>query len=123
MNRSLLLMLLPFAAIGTPAVAAPEAPVPTLASEVSIEPDPTADDLYLCTAVLRDLENDEVLAAPTVRFRAGESATVVSELPSGWRFEVEVEVDAAGGSAGWSSELRDGDEVLSRQSGAVRLAD
>lgn len=118
LTSSLVLLLV---VLGSPGLVAQELSPPPLGSEIVIEPDPSGDG-YLCRSELRDLETEELLAAPVLRFRAGEPASVRSELPSGVTYELEVEVDAAGESARWSSQLRMGEKTVGQQSGVVRLS-
>ena len=121
MRRSTFVVAVVLFVLAPLALVAQQAASPALGTEIVVEPDPSGDDLYLCRMVLRDLDSDEVLSAPTVRFRAGEPASVSSQLPSGAVFELEVEVDAAGETGRWSSEVRLDQRVVSRQSGSLRL--
>ena len=90
-------------------------------TEMSLAPDGETEGAWRCRVILTDLGSDEVLSVPTIRFEAGEEATVTSEIRPGMLFEFRIEVDDVGRSANWSSQIRVDDQILSSGSGTVQL--
>ena len=75
------------------------APLPLqLGVEVSI--DPAGDGTYVCVAKVSDLDSGEVLAAPTLRFRSGEEASLaIGPIGGADLLKIQVVADENEGSA------------------------
>ena len=90
---------------------------PPLQLGVEASIDPAGDGTYVCVAKVSDLENGEVVAAPTLRFRSGEEATVVVGTEDGaTQLKIQVVADENEGSARFElSVVRDGTEKTIQQ--------
>ena len=91
-------------------------------TELEVRPDGSAEGIWFCRFLLRDLTTDEVLLVPSIVFPEGESAQVMSSLPDGTEFELEVRVEEGGKTASWTTEVRHEGRLLSAQKGSVQLA-
>ena len=96
-------------ALALPLLAADPA-LQQLGVEVSI--DPAGDGMYVCVAKVFDLDSGEVLAAPTLRFRSGEEASVaIGPIGGVDQLKIQVVADENEGSARFKlSVVRDGTE-------------
>lgn len=69
-----------------------------LGVEASI--DPAGDGTYVCVVKVSDLDSSEVLAAPTLRFRSGEEASVaIGPIGGADLLKIQVVADENEGSA------------------------
>jgi hypothetical protein len=93
---------------------------PTLYStEVSIEP--AGETTFLLRAVVKDASSGEVLAGPSVKMPAGETANAESTLPEGGTVQLTATVESGKRSAKYSVVVKQGDHVLSQHSAKVAL--
>jgi type II secretory pathway component HofQ len=83
-------------------------------------------DVYAVTAVISDLNSGKVLAQPKLITHAGAPARIeVGEkgAPGAVMVDVEVTVASSGSTAGYTSEIRDNDKVVSSQLLTLAVSD
>lgn len=97
----------------------PQSAANSFAFDVVLEP--LDGGIYRCSAVVVDLETDQVVAAPTITFRRGEDATVQSGAPGGLMIEATVAVNDDESRALYSTVIRRAGETVHSQSFAVEL--
>jgi hypothetical protein len=90
-------------------------------SEVTLEPMPGRAGVFVAKAVVKDLATDQVVAAPSLAFPAGEEATAESTSPAGTTLRLRVKADAATGKAEIALSLVAGSEERTLQRTTVQL--
>lgn len=103
--------------------------VDRITAEVDCEPDAVTPRAFVCTAKVVDLDSEEVISAPRVKFLAGTSATVQTglvikddagnDVEALFKMEVEVSDDMT--AASYSSRILRGEEVMNEQVIRFRL--
>jgi hypothetical protein len=92
----------------------------TLSSEVKLEPGDRPDS-FVATVELRDAVTQELLAAPKVAFLKGKPVKTSTTLDSGEELTFTIQVDAAGGSAIYTAEIRVAGQAVAIQKATIAL--
>ena len=111
-------LLLALAALAF-ASAAPAVEAPRLGVALVVKPATRAGG-YVVSAEVRNLANDEVIAAPTLQLKADEPARVLSKLDNGDELRMTVTV-ASAGEVDYKVELHRSGQVVTSQSAQVKV--
>lgn len=95
---------------------------PSYGFDVSIVPDQQISDAYQAKLVVRELDSNMVVAAPTIRFRAGEPAnTTTAGGANGVNFQFSVAVNEKDGTAEYDAAVLQANKIVSRSQGKISL--
>ncbi|MCI0442563.1 hypothetical protein L0152_05010 [bacterium] len=90
--------------------------------DVSINPEATNPGVFQAKLVISELASGKVVAAPTIRFRAGQAAeTTVGETKDGINFKFLVSVDQKGSVAEYTAVVLDSTTEVSRSQAKITL--
>lgn len=90
--------------------------------DVSIIPEQNNAGVYQAKFSVTDLATTNVVVAPTLRFRAGESASTSAVGESGVSFEFSVSINEAASTAEYQVKVKDGASVVSSSLAKIALA-
>lgn len=90
--------------------------------DVSINPEATNPGIFQAKLVISELASGKVVAAPMIRFRAGESAeTKAGDAKDGVNFKFSVSVDKKGSVAEYTAVVLDSNTEISRSQAKISL--
>jgi hypothetical protein len=90
--------------------------------DVSIVPDEQVSDVYQAKLVVKELDSNMVVSAPTIRFRAGERAnTTTAGEANGVNFQFSVAVNEKSGVAEYDAAVLQAKTIVSRSQGKISL--
>lgn len=92
-----------------------------LSTEVKLEP-MAKPGVYQATVEIRDVSTQEVVAAPILAFLKGEPVSTKTTLDSGEEVLFTIQVEAAGATASYSAEVRNGGRTLALQKASIALS-
>ena len=95
---------------------------PSYGFDVSIVPDQQVSDAYQAKLVVKELDSNTVVAAPTIRFRAGQTAnTTTAGETNGVNFQFSVAVNEKSGVAEYDAAVLQAKTIVSRSQGKISL--
>ena len=90
--------------------------------DVSINPETAKPGIFQAKLVISELTSGKVVAAPTIRFRAGQSAEATAGDPKdGVNFKFSVSVDANGSVAEYTAIVLNSNTEISRSQAKISL--
>jgi hypothetical protein len=90
--------------------------------DVSISPDSVKPGVFQAKFVISELASGKVVAAPTIRFRTGESAEATAGVSNdGVNFKFSVSVDEKGSLAEYTAAVLESTTVVSRSQAKISL--
>lgn len=95
-------------------------PSPSYGFDVSIVPDQQVPGAYVAQLKVSELDSARVVAAPAIRFRAGEPSTTTTE-GEGMNFRFSVSVTQSGDAAEYDASVLNGKTVVSSSHGKISL--
>jgi hypothetical protein len=102
-------------------------PSGTFGVAIDVTPVEGEAGVYLCNGTVTDLATSKVLSRPSVKFKAGEPATVRSGIMVGAgaadvnEVKITVEVGSDARTASYTAEITRAGEVVSSQKATIRL--
>jgi len=91
--------------------------------DVSIDPEAATPGVFHAKFVVSELRSGKVVAAPIIRFRAGESAeTTAGDAKNGVNFKFSVSVDKKGSVAEYSAIVLNSNTEISRSQAKISLS-
>lgn len=91
--------------------------------DVSINPEAATPGVFQAKLVVSELGSGKVVAAPTIRFRTGESAESTAGDPSnGLNFKFSVSVDEKGSAAEYKAIVLNSNTEISRSQAKISLS-
>lgn len=95
-------------------------PSPSYGFDVSIVPDQQAPGVYVAQLQVSEVASARVIAAPAIRFRAGEPSTTTT-AGDGMNFRFSVSVTQSGDAAEYDASVLNGKTVVSSSHGKISL--
>jgi hypothetical protein len=90
--------------------------------DISIHPEPAKPGVFQAKFVISELTSGKVVAAPTIRFRAGEQAeTNAGDAKDGINFKFSVSVDVKGSLAEYTAVVLNSNTEMSRSQAKISL--
>jgi hypothetical protein len=89
--------------------------------DVAINPDAAQSGVFQAKFVISELSSGKVVASPTIRFRAGESADATAGTGNGVNFKFSVSVDEKGSVAEYSAAVLDSTTEISHSQARILL--
>jgi hypothetical protein len=90
--------------------------------DVSINPETATPGVFQAKLVISEVVSGKVVAAPTIRFRAGESAeTTAGDTNNGINFKFSVSVDEKGSVAEYKAVVLNSNTEISRSQAKISL--
>ncbi|HEY7161391.1 MAG TPA: hypothetical protein VH815_09025 [Acidobacteriota bacterium] len=91
--------------------------------DVAINPEEAQPGIFHAKFVVSELVSGKVVAAPTIRFRAGESAEATAgDAKDGVNFKFSVSVDAKGSLAEYTAVVLNSNTEISRSQAKITLS-
>ena len=95
----------------------------TYGFDVSINPEAATPGVFQAKFVVSELSSGKVVAAPTIRFRAGEAAeSTAGDAKNGVNFKFSVSVDEKGSVAEYSAVVLNSNTEISRTQAKISLS-
>ncbi|MCI0618438.1 hypothetical protein L0244_36125, partial [bacterium] len=91
--------------------------------DVSINPEATNPGVFQAKFVISELTSGKVVAAPTIRFRAGQPAeTTAGDSKDGIHFKFSVSIDQKGSLAEYTAVVLNSNTEISRSQAKIALS-
>src|SRR5262245_5739920 len=91
--------------------------------DVSITPESANQGIFQAKLVISELSSGKIVAAPTIRFRAGQPAeTTAGQTKDGINFKFSVSVDEKGSVAEYSAAVLQSTTEISRSQAKISLS-
>lgn len=124
LNKLMLLLIILVSAFFTSYSLMSAAVVPSnYGFDVSINPETANPGIFQAKFVVSELVSGKVVAAPTIRFRTGESAeSTAGDASNGLNFKFSVSVDEKGSAAEYKAIVLNSNTEISRSQAKISLS-